>query len=243
MALQVSTYSMFCTSVPPLFICLLFSLNCLVSAESLSGFCGLFWPAISIAVSVIAEVTFSHSELRSGDVAKAPNLLVSSVWYFVVLADSTAVFGFLHRWMRFALSSLLLMVKEPRTMRWSLPVLRLLMIETSVEVCGLLLRIKSISFFVWPLGEIHVQRLLGLFLNIVFMIFNWCLTAKLIKESPLALRVPNPWGPVPSSDALPCPVLALKIHNDVVVGFVVVDEVVNFLIDSVHFLIGMAWCW
>ena len=32
-------------------------------------------------------------------------------------------------------------------------------------------------------------------------------------------------------------------HNDVVVGFVVVDEVVNFLIDSVHFLIGMAWCW
>ena len=174
MALQVSTYSMFCTSVPPLFICLLFSVNCLVSAESLSGFYGLFWPAISIAVSVIAEATFSHSELRSVDVAKASNLLVSSVWYFVVLADSTAVFGFLHRWMSLALSSLVLMVKEPRTMRWSLPVLRLLMTETSVKVCGLFVRIKSVSFFVWPLGEIHVQCLLGLFLNTVFMIFNWC---------------------------------------------------------------------
>ena len=101
-----------------------------------------------MAVSEIAEVTFSHSELRSVDVAKASNLLVSSVWYFVVLADSTAVFGFLHRWMSLALSSLVLMVKEPRTMRWSLAVLRLLMTETSVKVCGLFVRIKPISFFV-----------------------------------------------------------------------------------------------
>ena len=93
-------------------------------------------------------MTFSHSELRSVDVAKASNLLVSSVWYFVVLADSTAVFGFLHLWMSLALSSLVLMVKEPRTMRWSLPVLRLLMTETSVKVCDLFVRIKSISLFV-----------------------------------------------------------------------------------------------
>ena len=242
MAFQVPTYSMCCTSVPPLFIYLLFSLNGLVSAESLSGFCGLSWPAISIAVSVIAEVTFSHSELRSVDVAKASNLLVSSIWYFVVLADSTAVLGFLHHWMSLALSSLVLMVKEPRTMRWSLPVLRLLMTEMSVKVCGLFVRIKSISFFVWPLGEIHVQCLSGLFLNTVVMIFNWCLTAKLIKESPLALRVQS----IGTSAEFWCVALSnfgVEVtHNDVVVGFVI-DEVVNFLIDSVHFLIGMAWCW
>ena len=75
----------------------------------------------------------------------------------------------------------------------------------------------------------------------VFMIFNWCLTAKLTKESPLALRVPSPVGT--SAEFLthcPVPVFGVEVsHNDVVVGFVVVDEVVNFLIDSVHFLIGM----
>ena len=46
---------------------------------------------------------------------------------------------------------------------------------------------------------------------------------------------------MPSSEALPLSSFGVEVtHNDVVVGFVVVDEVVNFLIDSVHFLIGMA---
>ena len=62
------------------------------------------------------------------------------------------------------------MVKEPRTMRWSLPVLPVLMTETSVQDGWPVCEDKVIPFFVWLLGEIHVC-----WDSSAFVIFNLCL--------------------------------------------------------------------
>ena len=50
-ALQISEYSMLSVGVPFLFICLHFSLSCLVPVDSLLGFSLLYLPAIEMAAS------------------------------------------------------------------------------------------------------------------------------------------------------------------------------------------------
>ena len=58
-----------------------------------------------------------------------------------LLADNATAFALLGRLMSIALSCLMLMVIGPRIMRWSLPLLKLLITDTSVNVCGLSVRV------------------------------------------------------------------------------------------------------
>ena len=71
---------------------------------------------------------------------KASNLLVSNSLNSATLADNATALALLGILISRALSYLVLMVIEPRIMRWSLPVLKLLMTDTSVKVCGLSVR-------------------------------------------------------------------------------------------------------
>ena len=114
-----------------------------MTKEILSGLRALALPAVLRAASVMEDVILPQQVSMSSDGAesKASKLLVSNSCNYAALADNAtalALFGSLDE--SRSLSSLVLMVIEPRIMRWSLPVLKLLMTDTSVKVCGLSVR-------------------------------------------------------------------------------------------------------
>ena len=132
MALQISVYSIYYTSIPLLFIWRLFSLSCLVAMERFSFLGGLFSSAVSTAVSIMIVVRLLIYVSRSSVVSscRASNLLVSSSWNSAAFSESTAYFGFFWRLVSLARSRFVLIINVPRTMRWSLLVLNLLITDT-----------------------------------------------------------------------------------------------------------------
>ena len=141
---------------------------------------------------------------------RASNLLVRSSWNSTAFSGSTTSFGLFCRLASLARSSFVLMVNVPRTMRWSSPVLNLLITDTSVKTWGLSVRMWSISFFYGPFWGDPCPTPAGWRLEKCVHDFQLIPFAKLMRESPLLLPVPSPNPPVQDLDGSPEPALALK---------------------------------
>ena len=123
-----------------------------------------------MAASWIIFAVASPLESRSS----AANLFWISTWNSLLWCYNLPVSIFFGWAIIFALSNFVSILSFPLIMQWSLPVLTLLITETSRKMSGLSVMMQSISFFVIPFGEIHVYRLFSRFLNKVFIIWNLC---------------------------------------------------------------------